>query len=50
MIQSFDAVRASFLANFSLLTQRMANTQEQLSSGFRINKPSDDPSAVGDVL
>lgn len=50
MIQSFDSVQASFLANFSLLTQRMATTQEQLSSGFRINKPSDDPSAVGDVI
>jgi flagellar hook-associated protein 3 FlgL len=49
MIRSFDA-QASFLANFSLLTQRTANTQEQLSSGFRINKPSDDPAAVGDVL
>ncbi len=50
MIQSFDAVRERFLANFAVLTRRMANTQEQLSSGLRINKASDDPAALGDVL
>jgi flagellar hook-associated protein 3 FlgL len=50
MIQSFDAVRERFLANFEILTRRMANTQEQLSFGLRINKPSDDPAALGDVL
>jgi flagellar hook-associated protein 3 FlgL len=50
MMQRFDGVRENFLANFEILTRRMANTQEQLSSGFRINKPSDDPAALGDVL
>jgi flagellar hook-associated protein 3 FlgL len=50
MIQIFDAVRETFLANFANLTRRMANTQVQLSSGLRINKPSDDPAALGDVF
>lgn len=50
MIQSYDAVRENFLANFAVLQRRMAKTQAELSSGLRINKPSDDPAALGDVL
>ena len=50
MIQGFDAVRDTFLANLSGLQTRMAVTQEQLSSGVRVNTAADDPSAVGDIL
>lgn len=50
MIQNSGAVAQQFLANLQQLQERMANTQAQISSGVRINKPSDDPGAVGDVL
>src|SRR6266852_3428115 len=50
MIQNSDAVGQQFLANLQLLQERMAATQAQVSSGFRINKPSDDPAALGDIL
>lgn len=50
MIQNSGAVGQQFLANLQLLQQRMANTQAQVSSGYRINQPSDNPGAVGDVL
>jgi len=50
MLQSFDPVRDKFLADLASLNDRIAKTQAQLTSGIRISKPSDDPSAVGDVL
>jgi flagellar hook-associated protein 3 FlgL len=50
MIQNSGAVGQQFLANLQLLQQQMAQTQAQISSGYQINQPSDDPGAVGDVL
>jgi flagellar hook-associated protein 3 FlgL len=50
MIQGFDAIRDTFLANLNSLQARMATTQAQLSSGERVSTASDDPSAVGDIL
>jgi flagellar hook-associated protein 3 FlgL len=50
MLQSFDPVRAKFLADLTSLNNRINTTTAQLTSGFRINRPSDDPTAVGDVL
>ena len=50
MLQNISSVGQQFLANLETLDQNMATTQEQLSSGFVINKPSDDPAALGDVL
>jgi flagellar hook-associated protein 3 FlgL len=50
MLQSFDPVREKFLADLASLQNRITKTQAQLTSGIRISKPSDDPSAVGDVL
>lgn len=50
MLQRFDPVRDKFLADLASLNNRITKTQEQLTSGIRINRPSDDPSAVGDVL
>ena len=50
MIQGFDATRDTFLASLAALQKRMAATQDQLSSGVRVNKPSDDPSAVRDIV
>src|SRR5581483_10135087 len=50
MIQGFDAIRDTFLANLAGLQKRMQTTQAQLSSGLRVSTASDDPSAVGDIL
>ena len=50
MIQSLSAAGQEFLANMQTLQQQIQTTQEQISSGHKINKPSDAPSAVGDVL
>lgn len=50
MIQSLSAAGQEFLANMQTLQQQIQTTQEQISSGFKINKPSDAPAAVGDVL
>ncbi len=50
MLQRFDPVREKFLADLASLQNRITKTQAQLTSGIRISKPSDDPSAVGDVL
>jgi flagellar hook-associated protein 3 FlgL len=50
MLQSFDPVREKFLADLASLNSRIAKTQAELTSGIRVGRPSDDPSAVGDVL
>src|SRR5512132_634781 len=50
MLQSFDPVREKFLADLAAVNDRIDKTQAQLTSGLRINRPSDDPRAVGDVL
>jgi len=50
MLQSLDPARNQFLTDLASLQNRMTTTQAQLTSGIRISKPSDDPSAVGDVL
>jgi len=50
MLQNLDPIREKFLADLASLNDRIAKTQSQLTSGVRIRKPSDDPSAVGDVL
>ena len=50
MLQNIDPIRERFLADLASLNDRIAKTQAQLTSGVRISKPSDDPSAVGDVL
>jgi flagellar hook-associated protein 3 FlgL len=50
MIQNSGAIGQDFLANLQLLQQQMAQTQAQVSSGYRINQPSDDPGDLGDLL
>ena len=50
MIQNFGPAREQFLANLQSLQERIATTQAQVSSGYRISQPSDDPAALGDVL
>jgi len=50
MLQTLDPMRSQFLNDLASLQSRMTKTQAQLTSGIRISKPSDDPTAVGDVL
>jgi flagellar hook-associated protein 3 FlgL len=50
MIQLLAQVGQQFLGNLGTLNQEIATTQEQVSSGFRLNQPSDNPAAVGDVI
>ena len=49
MIQSSGPVGLQFLANLQLLEQQMAQTQEQVSSGYQVNRPSDNPGELGDI-
>jgi flagellar hook-associated protein 3 FlgL len=50
MLQNLSAIGQLFLANLGNLQNQLARTQQQISSGVRISKPSDDPGSVGDVL
>ncbi|MBZ5677376.1 MAG: hypothetical protein LAP61_24290 [Acidobacteriia bacterium] len=50
MLQALDPMRSQFLNDLATLQNRMTRTQAELTSGIRISKPSDDPTAVGDVL
>src|SRR5436309_14755653 len=50
MLQALDPARNQFLNDLSTLQKRMTKTQAELTSGVRISKPSDDPTAVGDIL
>lgn len=50
MLQNISAIGEQFLANLGSLQNQIATTQEQVSSGVRINQPSDDPGEVADVL
>jgi len=50
MIQYLDTVGQQFLTNLQTLTGQIATTQAQVSSGYQITQPSDNPAEVGDVL
>jgi len=50
MIQGIGNISVQFLANLQTLNQEIQTTQEQVSSGKKISKPSDDPGALADVL
>jgi len=50
MIQGVGANSQEFLANLQILTQQTQVTEEQVSSGRTINRPSDNPGELGDVL
>lgn len=47
---SDSTVRANIASSINAQRQRLASAQEQLSSGKRINRPSDDPGGAGAVL
>jgi flagellar hook-associated protein 3 FlgL len=50
MIQSISPSADSFLAAINQLEAKVARAQGEIGSGLRVNKPSDDPSVVSDIL
>ena len=50
MITGMDPATEQFLASVGNLQARLADTQNQLSSGLRVSKPSDAPEQVGDIF
>ncbi len=50
MIAGLDAYNGNFLADVSLLENRISEVNKQISSGIRVNQASDDPSAVAPIL
>jgi len=50
MSNSINSLADSFLANISQLQARVDRAQQQISSGLRITKASDDPDRVGAIL
>ncbi len=46
---SNDTLRSSFLAALESAQRRLIDTQEKVSSGKRVNKPSDDPVAAARI-
>ncbi len=47
MIQNLNIVGQQFLGNLQSLNSRLATTEQQLSSGTTISKPSDNPGELG---
>jgi len=50
MSNSINSSADSFLVNISLLQARLDRAQQQISSGLRVTKASDDPDQVGAIL
>ncbi len=50
MIAGIESYNGSFLADLSQTEARIAQANRELSSGYRVNQASDDPSAVAPIL
>jgi flagellar hook-associated protein 3 FlgL len=50
MLAGLDAFNSTFLSDLNLAENRITQASQQLSSGYRINQPSDDPGAIGAIL
>ena len=50
MIAGLQAYNPEFLAGLSATEAKLSTINKQLSSGYRVNQASDDPSAVGPIL
>jgi flagellar hook-associated protein 3 FlgL len=50
MITNVDARSAQFLANLKQIHERQARVQQQISSGIRVSRSSDDPGQVMNIL
>lgn len=50
MLAGLDAYTSTFLSSLNATENRISQANEQLSSGYRINQPSDDPGAINAIL
>lgn len=50
MISGLDPANEQFLASINALQERLNAAQSDLSSGLRVNKPSDAPQQLGDIF
>ncbi len=50
MIAGLSAYDGNFLVDLSAIESRIAQTNEQITTGKRVNQPSDDPSAVASII
>lgn len=50
MITGLSPAQEQFVASIDNLQTRLSDAQTQISSGSRINKPSDAPQAIGDIF
>ena len=50
MISSLNASNSEFLSQMNAIETRMARAQKQLSTGLRINDPSDAPDQISELL
>ena len=50
MLAGLDAYTSTFLSNVNAAETRINTANEQLSSGYRVNVPSDDPGAIDAIL
>lgn len=50
MLAGLDAFNGTFLSDLNSVEKRITQANQQLSTGYRINQPSDDPSAIGAIL
>jgi flagellar hook-associated protein 3 FlgL len=50
MLAGLDAYTSTFLSNLNATEQRITQANQQLSTGYRVNQPSDDPGAINAIL
>ncbi len=50
MLAGLDSFNSTFLSDLGLAETRINKANEQLSSGYRVNQPSDDPGAIDAIL
>ena len=50
MLAGLDAFNGTFLSDLNSIEKRITQASQQLSTGYRINQPSDDPGAINAIL
>jgi len=50
MLAGLDAFNSTFLSDLNATQNRITLANQQLSSGYRVNQPSDDPGAIDAIL
>jgi flagellar hook-associated protein 3 FlgL len=50
MLAGLDAYTSTFLSSLNATENRITQANQQLSSGYRVNQPSDDPGAIDAIL